>query len=162
MDDVSPLPYVEVGNLLGMLVYLEDQDGRTDVYVIAQDMDLEVDELLPLIKVAEVLGFVEIKEGDLIISLTGKKLVYGDENERKIIFKESLKKMPVFQKLIKILQSTPEKSISKNDLLQVLSEEMSEDEAQESLRGIIELGRYAELVGYNPEDKEIYLDELEE
>jgi len=39
---------------------------------------------------------------------------------------------------------------------------MSSDEAQETLRGIIELGRYAELIGYNPEDKEIYLDKLEE
>lgn len=162
MDDVSPLPYVEVGNLLGMLSYLEDQEGVTDIYLIAQDMDLEVDELLPLIRIGELLGFVEVKDGDLILTEIGKSLMQGDENSKKIIFKEALKKIPAFQKLIEILINIPDKSISRNDLLGVMTEEMTEDEAQESLRSIIELGRYAELIGYNPEDKEIYLDKLEE
>ncbi len=162
MDDVSPLPYVEVGNLLGMLSYLEDQEGVTDIYLIAQDMDLEVDELLPLIRIGELLGFVEVKDGDLILTEIGKSLMQGDENLKKIIFKEALKKIPAFKKLIRILLNIPDKSISRNDLIGVMTEEMTEEEAQESLRSIIELGRYAELIGYNPEDKEIYLDKLEE
>jgi len=39
---------------------------------------------------------------------------------------------------------------------------MSEDEASETLKSLIELGRYAELIGYNPEDKDVYLDMLDE
>lgn len=162
MDDVSPLPYVEVGNLIGMLVYLDNQEGVTDIYLIAQNMDLEVDELLPLIRIAELLRFVEVKEGDLILTKTGKELVEGDENRKKVIFKEALKRIPIFQKLLKILLGVPENYISRSDLFEIMCEEMTEDEAQESLKSIIELGRYAELIGYNPEDKEIYLDKLEE
>ncbi len=162
MEDVSPLPYVEVGNLLGMLSYVDEQEGKTDIYLIAQDMDLEVDELLPLIRIAELLRFVEVKEGDLILTETGKELLEGDENRKKIMFKEALKRVPAFQKVIRVLTSIPDGSISRVDLLALLNEEMTEEEAQDTLRSMIELGRYAELIGYNPEDKEIYLDKLEE
>jgi NitT/TauT family transport system ATP-binding protein len=162
MDDVSPLPYIEVGKLVGMLVYLEDLDGKGDIYAIAQDMGFDVDEIIPLIRVAEALGFATVSEGDLLITESGKLLVEGDENKRKIMFKSSIKKLPIFKKLIDVLESIPDKSISKSKLLDVLSSTMSEEEAQEHLKSIIELGRYAELIGYNPEDKEIYLDKLEE
>ncbi len=162
MDDVLPLPYVEVGKLVGMLVYLEDLDGRGDIYAIAQDMGFEVDEIIPVIKVAEALSFATISEGDILLTELGKMLVEGDENRRKIMFKSSIKKLPIFKRLIEVLESIPDKSISKSKLLGVLSSEMPKEEAQEHLKSIIELGRYAELIGYNPEDKEIYLDKLEE
>jgi len=162
MEDASPLPYIEVGKMIGMLVYLEDLDGKTDIYVISSDLGLEMDELVSLIKISELLDFVEVKEGDLYITQTGKDLVYGDENKRKIIFKKALKKLPVFQKIISILLHSEDKTIQKSKLLSILLEEMSEGEANETLKSLIELGRYAELIGYNPEDKDIYLDMLEE
>ncbi len=162
MDDISPLPYVEVGKLVGLLVYLEDSEGKVDVYMIPDDIDIEADELISLLKIAQTLGFVEVKEGDVFITDTGKEVVYGDENKRKIIFKEAIKKIPIFKKVISLLIRAKENAVDKDELLEALQEEMSSDEAQETLRGIIELGRYAELIGYNPEDKEIYLDKLEE
>jgi hypothetical protein len=162
MEDSSPLPYIEVGKMIGMLVYLEDLDGKTDIYVISSDLNLEMDELVSLIRISELLGFVEVKEGDLYITSTGKDLVYGDENKRKLIFKKGLKKLPVFKKIIDILLGSEDKTIQKNRLLSILLGEMSQEEANETLKSIIELGRYAELIGYNPEDKDIYLDMLEE
>jgi len=63
MDDILPLPYVEVGKLLGLLVYLEDSDGKVDIYMIPDDIEIEADELISLLKLAQVLGFVEVKEG---------------------------------------------------------------------------------------------------
>ncbi|MGC8721686.1 MAG: AAA-associated domain-containing protein [Caldisericaceae bacterium] len=162
MDDVSPLPYVEVGKLVGMLVYLEDLDGRGDIYAIASDMESEVDEIIPLIKVAEALGFASVTEGDLVLTDLGKELVLGDENKRKLMFKSAIKKLRIFRKIIDVLETVPDNSISRSKLLDILTSEMSEEEAEEHLKSIIELGRYAELIGYNPEDKEIYLDKLEE
>lgn len=162
MDDISPLPYVEVGKLVGLLVYLEDSEGKVDIYMIPEDIEIEADELISLLRLAQMLGFVEVKEGDVFITDLGKELVYGDENKRKLIFKESLKKLPIFKKVINVLVKAVDNSIDKDDLLEMLHEEMSEEEATETLRSIIELGRYAELIGYNPEDKEVYLDKLEE
>jgi len=120
MEDVSPLPYIEVGKMIGMLVYLEDLDGKTDVYVLSSDLNLEMDELVNLIKISELLGFVTVLEGDLYITRTGKDLVYGDENKRKIIFKKALKKLPVFEKIIKILLKSEDKTIQKSRLLLIL------------------------------------------
>jgi len=37
MDDVSPLPAVDVGEIFGMLDYLAEEGGRTDVYALASD-----------------------------------------------------------------------------------------------------------------------------
>ncbi|MGB9695517.1 MAG: AAA-associated domain-containing protein, partial [Caldisericaceae bacterium] len=147
MDDVSPLPYVEVGKLVGMLVYLEDLDGRGDIYAIASDMESEVDEIIPLIKVAEALGFASVTEGDLVLTDLGKELVLGDENKRKLMFKSAIKKLRIFRKIIDVLETVPDNSISRSKLLDILTSEMSEEEAEEHLKSIIELGRYAELIG---------------
>jgi len=162
MDDISPLPYVEVGKLIGLLVYLEDAEGKVDIYMIPEDIEIEAGELVSLLKVAEMLGFVEVKEGDVLITELGKQIVYGDENKRKVIFKESLKKLLLFKRIINILVKAKDNAVDREDMLEMLSTEMSEEEAYETLKGVIELGRYAELIGYNPEDKEIYLDKLEE
>jgi NitT/TauT family transport system ATP-binding protein len=162
MDDVSPLPAVDVGEIFGMLDYLDDEGGRTDVYALASDLNLEIDDLLPIIKAAELLQFVKIEEGDLILTELGKSVLTGDENKRKLIFKKSLKKLPIFKKLIELLLNAPDKTIDKNDLLVILQQEMRETEAKNMLKTAINLGRYAELIGYNPEEKEIYLDELGE
>ncbi|MCI4462656.1 MAG: AAA-associated domain-containing protein [Caldisericum sp.] len=162
MDDISPLPYVEVGKLIGLLVYLDDSDGKVDIYMIPEDIEIEADELISLLKLAQMMNFVEVKEGDVFLTDLGRDLVEGDENKRKIIFKDSLKKLPIFKKVINILIKSKDNSIDKEDLLEILQEEMSESDAEETLKSIIELGRYAELIGYNPEDKEVYLDKLEE
>ncbi len=162
MDDVSPLPAVDVGEIFGMLDYLAEEGGRTDVYALASDLNLEIDDLLPIIKAAELLEFVKIEEGDLILTNLGKSLLKGDENERKLIFKKSLKKLPIFKELIELLLNIPDKTIDKNELLIVLQQEMRDTEAKNMLKAVINLGRYAELIGYNPEEKEIYLDELGE
>jgi NitT/TauT family transport system ATP-binding protein len=162
MDDISPLPYVEVGKLIGLLVYLDDSDGKVDIYMIPEDIEIEADELISLLKLAQMMNFVEVKEGDVFLTDLGRELVEGDENKRKIIFKDSLKKLPIFKKVINILIKSKDNSIDKEDLLEILQEEMSESDAEETLKSIIELGRYAELIGYNPEDKEVYLDKLEE
>jgi|UniRef100_A0A7C4TXT3 NitT/TauT family transport system ATP-binding protein len=162
MDDISPLPYVEVGKLIGLLVYLEDAEGKVDIYMIPEDIEIEAGELVSLLKVAEMLGFVEVKEGDVLITELGKQIVYGDENKRKVIFKESLKKLLLFKRIINILVKAKDNAVDREDMLEMLSTEMSEEEAYETLKGVIELGRYAELIGYNPEDKEVYLDKLEE
>jgi len=160
MDDVSPLPEVEIGEIIGMLDYLKEEEGRTDIYALSSDLNLEIDDLLPIIKAAELLRFARVEEGDLILTDLGKSLLKGDENKRKLIFKESLKKLPVFKRLIKLLLNSPDQTMDKSDLLDALKQEMREEDARDVLKTIINLGRYAELIGYNPEEKEIYLDEL--
>ncbi len=162
MDDVSPLPDVEIGEIIGMIEYLNEEGGRTDIYEIADDLNLEIDDLVPIIKSAEFLGFAKVENGDLILLNLGKILVKGDENKRKIIFKKALKKLPVFKRLINILLENSEHIIDKSDLQNLLKQEMPEEEAKITLRGLINFGRYAELIGYNPEDKEVYLDKLTE
>jgi hypothetical protein len=162
MDDVAPLPEVEIGEIIGMLEYLKEEDGRTDIYEIADDLNLEIDDLVPIIKAAELLGFAKVENGDLILTELGNSLIEGDENKRKIIFKESLKKLPVFKKVLDLLLKSQDHTIDKYELLTLLKQEMPEDEANITLKSIINFGRYAELIGYNPEDKEIYLDKITE
>ncbi len=161
MDDVAPLPDVEIGEIIGMLEYLKEESGRTDIYEIADEENLEIDDLVPIIKAASLLGFAKVEDGDLILTDLGKELVDGDENKRKLIFKEALKKLPAFKKVIDLLLEDSEHTIDKSDLLELLMREMPEDEARTTLKSLINFGRYAELIGYNPEDKEIYLDHLD-
>lgn len=67
---------------------------------------MDVEDLLPIVEACEILGFAEVKEGDLILTEAGKKFAEADVLERKEIFKElSIEKVPFLKQIIKVLQS---------------------------------------------------------
>ena len=45
--------------------------------------------------------------------------------------------------------------------LNELENYLSHDASEEVLKVVIDWGRYAELIGYSPEDQQLYLDQLD-
>src|SRR6202795_2933750 len=72
------LPHARPGGVAGLLELLNDRHGEEDMYHIADDLLLEVDDLLPIIDAAVLLGFVTVREGDVVLTPDGKAFAEAD------------------------------------------------------------------------------------
>ena len=69
------LPDVEIAELIGLLETIDDEgkQGRMDLPELAESTQLDVDELFPLTEALEILRFATVSEGDIQMTLAGKR-----------------------------------------------------------------------------------------
>ena len=68
------LPHARPGGIAGFLELLSDRSGRDDLYKLADELSMDVDDLLPIVEAAELLGFAVLREGDVEITPEGREL----------------------------------------------------------------------------------------
>ena len=68
------LPHARPGGVAGLLELLLDKGGRDDIYRLADDLAFEIDDLLPIVDAAQLLGFLKVEEGDASITEKGTRV----------------------------------------------------------------------------------------
>jgi NitT/TauT family transport system ATP-binding protein len=154
------LPHTRPGGLAGLLEILEDHDGQADLAVLADELSLEVDALLPSVDTATLLGLLKLEEGDAILTPEGKAFAHGDIQERKAIFRKAmLAQIPLFRQMEQALRSKANRTLPAEFFQDLLDEHFSEDEAQRQMETAIQWGRYAELFDYDAASGKLTLTE---
>ncbi len=154
------LPHVDIGDLLGLVEHLVEVGGREDLYVLARNLHLEVDDLLPLIEALSILGFALAEEGDAVLTDLGRRFAEADVQGGKDLFREQVvNDVELVRQIVRELQSSPDHSFKEDSLLQQLQHYFSEPEARRQLDTAIDWGRYAELFAYDDDSGELYLEE---
>jgi len=77
---------------MGLLVLLNDHKGEDDVARLADDLDLEIDEILPSLEFAQVLQLVSVADGRVGLTDVGRRLLNGTIRERKIVLRDQLRR----------------------------------------------------------------------
>jgi len=154
------LPHTRPGGLAGLLEILVDQGGRVDLHVLADELGLEVDALLPSVDTAVLLGLLKLDEGDAIITPEGDAFAKGDIQERKAIFrKAALSNIPLLRQMEQALKAKSNRQLSAEFFEDLLDEHFSEDESRRQLETAIQWGRYAELFDYDAASGKLTLTE---
>jgi len=133
--------------LTGLLVLLNDHRGTEDVALLADDLDLEIDEILPAIEYAQVLQLLKVSNGRATLTELGRKVLAGSIRERKTQLREQLKKTTLFKALLRALDSSPEHRLSENEVNRLIA--FTTAPADEFVQNIINWGRYTELFRYD-------------
>ncbi len=133
----------------GLLVLLQSHKGSEDVALLADDLDLEIDEILPALDFAAALGLLKVKDGRATFTELGQRYVGGTIRGRKAILQEQLRRTTLFRTLLRALDTAPGKQLTNEQLVQVLS--MTSAMADEAIQNIVNWGRYAGLIRYDPE-----------
>lgn len=151
------LPKATTSEIIGLLEAVNDSSGECDAARLASDFDLELDEILPAIHAAELLGFVIVHDGNIKLTELGNALVRSNIDQRKLIFKEQISKLEIFQEIIDSLKNAKEHKLSKIAAFEIIKKRISARNLEGYFRVIINWGRYAELIGYRGDEDEIYL-----
>jgi NitT/TauT family transport system ATP-binding protein len=156
------LPHVSIGDVTGLVELVHTGGGREDLYQLGRHLQLEVDDLLPLVEAADLLGLADTQEGDLVLTPQGQRFAEAGVLEEKQIFRDqALAQISILRQIVQALETAPGHSLPEEYFLSLLEQHFSEEEAQEQLETAINWGRYAELFAFN-EDRGLFrLEEAE-
>jgi NitT/TauT family transport system ATP-binding protein len=152
------LPHTRPGSIAGLLELVADHGGEEDLYHLAEQLLLEVDDLLPIVDGATLLGFATASEGDVKITPEGKAFAEADIADRKAIFtKAALARVTLLQKMKQALESRSDHTMPVEFFHDLLDEHFTESEVEKQLETALNWGRYAEIFGYDPETDKLQL-----
>src|SRR3990167_9031963 len=146
------LPDVSIEEMTGLLEIINSHEhhGRMDLPILADTLMHNLDELFPLTDLVQIFRFAKISEGDISITQAVKVFVEADILERKKIFSMHLTKhIPLARYIHNQLTRHPRHRALEEHFLSLLEDYLSEKEAENVLRTVIEWGRYAELFAYD-------------
>ncbi len=100
------LPHARTGGIAGFLEILADQNGREDVYRLADLLSFEIDDLLPIVEAAALLGFVKVSEGDVEMTPEGLEFSNAPILRQKELFRNAaLEHVALLKQIKRALES---------------------------------------------------------
>jgi len=144
------LPHARPGGVAGLLELLLDKGGRDDFYRMADDLAFEIDDLLPIVDAAQLLGFLKVEEGDAVITPAGTEFANSEILRQKELFRDAaVSNVLLLRQITRALQSKSDHTISEEFFLDMLDEQFSEEECQRQMETAVAWGRYAELFDFD-------------
>ena len=156
------LPHVSIGDVTGLIELVHTKGDREDLYQIGRHLQLELDDLLPLVEAADLLGLADTEEGDLILTEQGKAFAEAGVLEEKKVFRDqALAHISILRKIVHALETAPGHTLPEEYFLSLLETHFNEEEAQAQLDTAINWGRYAELFTFQDDRGIFKLEEAE-
>jgi NitT/TauT family transport system ATP-binding protein len=151
------LPNAQLGALAGLLEKLEEEGGRVDLYRMGGDLVLELDDLLPIVEAGDLLGFMTVQEGDLLLTPLGRTYADASILARKAILAGRVLRLPIIAWIYETLQRDDNRRVALDYFNDQLQADFG-DKAEEQLDIAISWGRHAELFAYDDDAGELYLE----
>ncbi len=148
----SVLPAVGTNLMSGLLeaVAAPPFSGTADLPKIASDLQMEIDDLFPVAETLQMLRFAEVEGGDLKLTEDGMAFAAAALDERKRIFlRHLLSYVPLAAHIRRVLDERATHSARKSRFIDEIEDFMDEQAAENTLKAIVQWGRYAEAFAYD-------------
>jgi NitT/TauT family transport system ATP-binding protein len=146
------LPPARRGAIAGLLEFLNDRGGTEDLYKVADELRMEVDDLLPIVEAAVLLGFAKSERGDVELTAGGKAFAEADIATRKTLFRDAaLANVPLLQQMSKALASKSDHAMPLEFFRDLLEQHFSEEQVRRQIDTALNWGRYSDLFVYDSE-----------
>ena len=144
------LPHARPGGMAGLLELLLDKGGRDDIYRLADDLAFEIDDLLPIVDAAQLLGFLKIEEGDAAITPSGTEFANSEILRQKELFRDAaVANVLLLRQIRRAIESKSDHTVPEDFFLDMLDEQFSEEECLRQMETAVAWGRYAELFDFD-------------
>ncbi len=155
------LPDAPVQQLSALIERLTEPpyNGRADLPHLADEENLDVDELFALIETLHLLGFAHVSGGDIELTAPGRAYAEADMLPRKQAFADAvIKHVPLAAHIRRVLDERPGHRAPAARFLGELEDHLSEEEAQRVLDTVINWGRHAEIFAYDDDSESFSLE----
>jgi NitT/TauT family transport system ATP-binding protein len=157
----TPLPHARVGSISGLLeLIVEESEESVDIPRLAERIQLEVDDLLPILDASVLLDFAEVTQGDVKLTEIGQDFATTTILRSKDLFRQQvLANVPVLVSMIQTLREKRNRSMRAGFFIDLLNEYFSDKESERQFATAVDWGRYAELFEYDASEERLYLPE---
>jgi NitT/TauT family transport system ATP-binding protein len=157
--DETPLPAASVGGMAGLLEILAARGGRDTLPSLALRLTFDVEDLLPLVDAAELLGLAAVDGAEIEITDEGRSFVAADIDTSKSIFARQAKaKAPLVRAICSSLESTNDGTLSEGFFLDLLRRGFTEEKVRRQMDLAIDWGRYGELYEFDANTGQLKLE----
>jgi NitT/TauT family transport system ATP-binding protein len=157
------LPHARPGGIAGLLELIIDLSGRTDIYRLADELAFEIDDLLPIVDASQLLAFLRVEEGDVVITPAGREFAESEIKKQKELFrKAATEHVLLLRQITRALQNKSDHTVPEDFFLDMLDEQFSQEETQRQLETAITWGRYSELFDFDASRRRFVLPEMKE
>ncbi len=154
------LPHARPGGIAGLLEILLDHQGKDDIYRLADDLAFEIDDLLPIVDAARLLGFLTVGEGDAAITPAGAEFANSEILRQKELFRQAaVEHVLLLRQVVRAIDAKSDGTVPEEFFHDMLDEQFSEDETLRQLETAINWGRYAELFDFDASRRRFTLPE---
>jgi len=156
----EPLPHAPVGTISGLLELIVEHPDVHEVAKIAERLLMEIDDLLPILDAAVLLGFAELSEGQVRLTEAGRDFATATILRSKEIFRnQALAHAPLVAAITRALQERESKKESADFFLDRLKDHYPEEEARLQFETAVDWGRYAELFEFDADEESLSIHE---
>ncbi|MFE9406962.1 nitrate/sulfonate/bicarbonate ABC transporter ATP-binding protein [Streptomyces sp. NPDC006530] len=155
----TPLPAASVDGLSGLAEMVAHRGRGCDLADLADDLGLEIDDVLPLVDALELLGLAAVTGDDLVLTDRGAAFAGADVQRSKQIFAEAALEVPLVRLITTSLRQSPDGMLRAGFFRDVLAHHYTSEQVARQVETATDWGRYAELYAYDAEREEYRLDE---
>ncbi len=159
-EKITPLLAVSFDEILGFLGYLNRRDGSQNIFKIGAESNLHYDKITPVLHATKLLNFVEIDHRTVSLTEKGKEFLEENPEKRKALWKTQLLTIPLFQKVCELLKKAPGQTLSREELIAFLAEELPYQDPHAQLHTLIRWGERGNLFAYHKKTKHMTLRDL--
>ena len=145
---IQPIPAVSLSATIGLLEVLENEGGQ-EFFELGRHVDLELSQLLLVVKAAELLGWVTTPGGRVEMTAVGSRFLAADIPIRKDQLNVQLRSLFVFDLILQMLKQAPDNQVDETAVLSQLTLTFPHESPQRLLRTIVGWARYAALFRYS-------------
>jgi NitT/TauT family transport system ATP-binding protein len=156
-----PLAHVSSNVLSGLIEAIAAQpyNGRADLPHLADDLQLEIDELFPITEALQLLRLADVEHGDIQLTEAGKRYAQLDiDGRKKLIAEHLLAYVPLIGLIRRVLEERPSHHAPTSRFREELEDYMSEEQAADTLKAVVSWSRFAELFAYDEQSQQFSLE----
>jgi NitT/TauT family transport system ATP-binding protein len=156
---IEPLPEAAPGEILGLLEYLDARGGADELFRIVADTHREFGRVITVVKAAEMVDLVDTPKRTVQLTVEGRRLLAADATQRRVLWRQHLLELRLFQQLDEISRRQPGGRVSREFVYEMLALALPQENPERMFETLVEWAAEGDLFGYDDDAEELVRDE---
>jgi NitT/TauT family transport system ATP-binding protein len=152
---IQSIPAVSLSSAIGLLEVLENE-GDLELFELTRHVDIELSQLLLVVKTAELLGWVTTPGGRVEMTAEGRKFLAAGITTRKQMLNLAFRGLFVFDLVVQLLKQSGNEEVDEAVVLSQVASAFPHERPMRVLRTVVAWARYAELFKYSSARRMFY------
>ena len=143
----------------GLLSYLADEEkieGPLDLYDVANEMKLRLDQMLPAVAAAEMLGFIDTPGTTLVLTPQGRNYATEqDSHRRQEMLRETVSHLPIVRRVLEELRSKGSDGMERSLAVAQLALFLPFEDPEDQFAALVRWGRAVNLLNYDAQTEHL-------